>query len=192
MSESPDIWRVPEAPPEIRGVARIALWMMGACACAWAFFAACDVYQLEAIGAEQALALLSLVAWLVWLRPLGGKTDHSNGMSLLWFNDPKHGLKERTRRQTAKPLIQPSHWRTRDGQAVQVQVNLDIGTHLLLRFQQGKVVLYHWVRDTDLAGPWRWRIYSVAPQQANGQLHKQPHLAKRHAHDKDAWHHRSP
>jgi len=190
VSESPDIWRVPEAPPEIRGVARISMWLMCACACAWLIFASYDVYMLGAISSEQAIAMLSLVAWLMYMQPFGTHVKHNKFTALFWFNDPKHGHTSSSQRQTAKPLFQASHWRTKDGQAVRVQVNIDIGTHLLLTIRLGKKVSYHWVRDTDVAGPWRWRIYTVALQQSNGQLRKQPQLAKRQARRKDAWHHR--
>lgn len=176
----------------MRWAARAALWLMSACACTWAVFAAYDVHQLGTIGGEQALAMLSLVVWLVWIRPFGAQVSQAKDTSLFWFNDPQHGLKTRTQRQAAKPLIQPSHWRIRDGQAVQVQVKLDIGTHLLLRIKLGKGVSYHWVRDADLPGPWRWRIHTELPLQANEQLRQQPQLAMRHARDKDAWHHRRP
>lgn len=190
MSESPDIWLVAGTLPEMRWAARVSLWLMSACACAWTVFAAYDVHQLGTISGEQALALLSLVAWLVWMRPFAAKGSHAKDMTLFWFNDPNHGVKARSQRQTAKPLIQPSHWRTRDGQAAQVQVKLDMGTHLLLRIRQGKAVTYRWVRDTEVTGPWRWRIHTDSPKQANAQLRQQPQLAMRQAHDKDAWHHR--
>jgi hypothetical protein len=180
-------WRLPPEPAWPVLCARWGVRSMGLMALLWCLSLVYDAGVGRSAWSEALWALAVLLGWFWVLRRWLNAPVAIAPQALCW-SDQWHRLEPvqshpRTHAQSQTKPQSASCWRTPSGQPVGVHVQVDLGFALLLRIEMPRQapngspstaagqtqaqrqptrlrheLIYRWVSEADLHGPWRWRL----------------------------------